>query len=263
MVAELAILQNPLWALCQAGLLVLLVFLVRYQNYSRYPHFTAYILLNLGQAIVLLLTYRSWGFLNVTSFQIAWITQGLTLIARALAIAELCRRILGGYRGVWALAWRMLAVCAAVIVSYSFLIANWRWEVAIFAADRGLELAIASLIVLLFVFMRYYGMAVAGPDRALAVGFCIYSCAIVLNNTFLMKYLFAYSTLWNLVMLFAFLVSLAIWIAALRFPVPISIRQPALMDGVLYRQLSPEINLRLRVLNEQLLSIWKPETPHS
>jgi len=261
--AQLAILQNLLWVLCQVALLVLLVFLVRHQNHSRYPHFTVYILLNLGQAVALLFTYRSKGFVTVTSFRIAWITQGLTLIARALAIAELCRRILGGYRGVWALAWRILAVCAAVIVTYSFLIANWRWEVAIFAADRGLELAIASLIVLLFVFVRYYGMAVAGPDRALAAGFCIYSCAIVLNNTLLMKYLSAYSVLWNLVMLSAFLVSLVIWIAALRLPVTIATKQLALMDGVLYRQLSPEINLRLRVLNEQLLAIWKPEAPRS
>jgi hypothetical protein len=51
--------------------------------------------------------------------------------------------------------------------------------------DRGLELAMATVIVLLFVFARYYEVGVEPAVRTMAIGFLLYSCFRVLNDTIL------------------------------------------------------------------------------
>ncbi|MBZ5703005.1 MAG: hypothetical protein LAN84_14315 [Acidobacteriia bacterium] len=255
--------QNAAWALSLLAQGTLLTLLFSNRNYRLYPYFTAYNLANLVQAACVLCSYRVWGLSAMASYQIYWSTQGLVLVAKALALSELSKKFLGYYRGIWALAWRCLAACALVILSYSFLAAKWRWQIAVLVADRGLELAIAGVVVSLFLFARYYKVRVARHDRFLAAGFCLYSCAVVLDNTIIERFLYRYSVWWNIPLLLLFCVSVLIWIRALRAPVPHTTEQPALVDAELYWQLSPQINLRLRALNEQLLSVWKPEAPRS
>jgi hypothetical protein len=259
--SQLETIQNAIWALCLIAQAALLVFLWKHRTYRQYPGFTIYVLVNVVQGILLLLTRFLWGNRGALLYQVGWATQGFVLVARTFAVAELCRRILKSYRGIWALAWRLLTVCAAVIIAYSFLVANWRWDRAVLAADRGFELAIAGVIVLLFIFARYYGVPVAGPDRLLAVGFCLYSCAVVVNNTLLEKFFYQYYAFWNITTLIVYFLSLMTWIRAMRSPVSVAEKRPAMLEGTIYQELSPEINFRLRLLNEQLLSIWKTEAP--
>src|SRR5271169_5632098 len=49
-----------------------------------------------------------FGFRTSTYFYAWWIAVAATLLTRSLAIAELCSQVLRAYRGIWALAWRML-----------------------------------------------------------------------------------------------------------------------------------------------------------
>ncbi len=252
-----------IWGLCALTQVALTVSLFRSANYQQYRYFAAYNLLNLIQSLALLFSYLTWGFAGATSNKIVWSSQSLILVARAMAVVELCRRLLGRYRGIWALGWRLLALCAGVILAYSLLVANWRWNLGIIAAERGLELAIAAAIALLFAFSRFYQVPVSRPDRLLAAGFCLYSCVIVLNDTILENFFYIYARFWNIGIVVIFLISLLIWVRALWSPVFEKTVQPALVEATLYRQLSPEINLRLRLLDEHLLSIWKVEAPNS
>jgi hypothetical protein len=255
--------QNAAWALSLLAQCTLLILLFSNRNYRLYPYFTAYNLANLVQAACVMFSYRVWGHLAMASYEIYWSTQGLVLLAKALALSELSKKFLGYYRGIWALAWRFLAACALVILTYSILVANWRWQIAVLVADRGLELAIAGVVVFLFLFSRYYKVSVSSPDRSLAAGFCLYTCTVVLSNTLIERFLHRYSAWWNIPLLLLFCVSVLIWIRALRAPVLHTTEQPALVDAALYWQLSPQINLRLRGINDQLLAIWKPEAPRS
>lgn len=257
------IIQNVLWALNLAARAILIILLFRRKNHRAYPYFTGYLLLTVAQAFLLMSVYRSWGFGAMKSFQIAWLSQGLILVARALAMAELFRRILGHYRGIWALAMRLLLLCALVIVAYSLYVSDWRWVFAILAADRGVELAVAVVIVVLLAFARYYQVPVSRTDRFLAVGFCLYSCCFVINNSIIERLLYKYYSSWNLPLQVASLVSLVIWTNGLWAPALRRTEQPELVEASMYQQLSPEVNLRLRLLNEQLLSFWKPEAHHS
>ena len=251
--------QNAAWALSLLGQCILLILLFSNRNYRLYPYFTGYNIANLVQAACLLFSYRMWGHMAMASYQIYWSTQGLVLLVKALALSELSKKFLGHYRGIWALAWRFLAAWALVILTYSFLVANWRWQIAVLIADRGLELAIAGVVVFLFLFSHYYKVSVSRPDRSLAAGFCLYSCTVVINNTLIERFLHRYSVWWNIPLLLLFCVSVLIWIRALRAPVLHPTEQPALVDPALYWQLSPQINLRLRGIDDQLLAIWKPE----
>jgi len=185
--------------------------------------------------------------------------QGAVICARALAVAEVCRHLLARYRGIWAMAWRILLACAALVLVYSIVAARHFWELALLAGDRGMELSIAAVVVGVLLFTRYYDVQVSAADRSLAVGFCLYSCFCVLNNTILEHYLSRYGPLWNLLGMLAFLASLLLWTWALRKPQTETVPEETLLSPGIYQTVAPQVNLRLRLLNDQLWKIWKPE----
>jgi hypothetical protein len=261
--AAIALFQQALWALNSAGDIVLLTLLVVRKNYRSYPAFSLYLLVDLTMGATVLFVYHLWGFDSATAYRVAWGAQGMVLFARALAVAEVCRHLLSRYRGVWALAWRILLLCVAVVLSYSILAARRDWRLALLTADRGLELSIATVIVVLLLFARYYDVKVEPAVRSLAIGFCLYSCFVVLNNTVLERWLHDYSALWNLLGMLAFLASLSVWTSALRPSRSQSQTKEILLPSGIYQAIVPEINLRLRLFNEQLSQFWKVEAGHS
>jgi hypothetical protein len=261
--AAIALFQQALWALNSAGEVVLLTLLVVRRNYRSYPAFSLYLLVDLTMGATAFFVYRLWGFDSATAYRIAWGTHGIVLFARALAVAEVCRHLLSRYRGVWALAWRILLLCAALVLCYSILAARHDWKLALLTADRGLGLSIATVIVVLLLFARYYDVKVDPVVRSLAIGFCLYSCFVVLNNTVLERWLHDYSALWNLLGMLAFLASLSIWTGALRHSQSEAQPKEILLPSGIYQAIAPEINLRLRLFNEQLTRFWKVEAGRS
>lgn len=229
------------------------------KNYRVFPAFSLYILLNLALGITAFVLYSRWGFFSPSSWPIAWGMQALVLCARSLAVTEVCRHLLSRYRGVWALAWRVLLACAALVLLYSGLAARRGWEFVLPKAERGLELAIAAVIVAAFLFVRYYGVEAKPADRSLAIGFCLYSCFGVLNNTILERFLDNYVPLWNFLGMMAYLASLLLWTWALRKPQDQAAAEETLLPPDVYEAIAPQINLRLRSLNDQLYKLWKPE----
>jgi hypothetical protein len=242
------------------GLLVLLLYR---KNHRVFPIFFVYVLSNFLQGFVLFGSYRIWGFNSPVSSGMAWGTQGFVTVMRALAVAQICHRVLAKYRGIWGLAWRMLLGTAAVVLLYSWAIARGSWQFAILNANRGMELAIASLIVIFFLFTHYYGVAVEPAVRALAIGFFLYSCFFVVNITILEGWMYDYATLWNLVGTLAFLASLLVWGWGLRERQPQTTFEPEMLREGIYRALAPEINDRLRALNEHLGHFWYVERNRS
>jgi hypothetical protein len=187
--------------------------------------------------------------------------QALVICARALAVVEICRRVLSRYQGIWALAHRVLLVCAGLVLLYSGLAARHQWKLVMPSAQRGLELSMAAVIVVLLLFARYYEVQADPRDRSLAVGLCLYSCFCVLNNTILERYLDQYVTIWNLLGMQAFLASQLLWTWALCKPQLEEVAEEELLPGGVYQSLEPQINLRLRSLNDHMYKIWRPEVP--
>lgn len=254
---EIASLERSLWGISffLNGALVFLIFHRR--NHKVYPFFTTYVLLTFVQNIVLYESYRVWGFYSQASVRVAWGSQTLVTAARALAVAEVCYRVLAGYRGVWRLALRLLVGAAALVFFYSWAVSRG-WQ-AVLNLDRALELMMASVIVLLVVFARSYEMTLESPARELGIGLFLYSSFRVLNDSMWGRWLDHYTALWGLLGTLTFLASLIVWMWALRATLQANTAQPELLSGDLYRSLSPAINTRLRSLNEQLGHFWSAD----
>src|SRR5215475_12515576 len=158
--------------LLRAFLLCLMLF---HRNIRSFPYFTFYLLANLSTALVLIPIYHVYGTNSWTAYFVAWGIQAVMLCLRALAVAELCRLLLGRYRGIWSLAWRVLVSCVVLIVAYAWIYAalspKHDLQTAVIAAGRALELAMAAVIVILFLFLRHYEVVSHASARFLALGF--------------------------------------------------------------------------------------------
>lgn len=246
-----------LWAVSVIAQILLLALVSLRGHFRRFPAFTAYLVSNLCQASFLVLVYLSVGFAWQTGGLIAWATKGLTLAAKAVAVAEVCRHVLRPYRGIWALSRWLLSGAAAAVVAYTIVTAGDNLALAVLAVDRGLELAIAVVLVSLLLLVRYYSIPVAHAEKTIAVGFCLYSCFVVLNRSILERWLTVYDRYWNGFELLIFIVALLMWGTALRHPSPTSEAKPSLLSSAIYEEFSHAIDGRLRLLNDRLAAMFK------
>jgi hypothetical protein len=70
-----------------------------------------------------------------------------------------------------------------------------------------------------------------------------------------------YEAVWQLVTMSAFTIMQVAWAVALRKPLPARQSAVKMLPPSIYEQISPEINLGLRQLNDQLGKFWKVEAP--
>jgi hypothetical protein len=248
------------------------------------PLFAAYTSVVLAGTIGILLSYNYFGFNSLTSYYVYWGSTLLNAAARSLAIAELCRYGLRAYRGIWALAWRVLTTLSVLLLARAAMDA-WGQpnKVAIYGATLDRDLAFASIIILavLLLIRKYYGLALEPLQRAIAVGICFICVVDVIGNTIVRNlytgYLFTWflegqkalwpalrpqfmrvNDLWSTVHLFSFMFSMGIWCYALRKPVPVPSENPVLLPAEVYREMSPAINVRLATFNDRMIELLKP-----
>lgn len=254
-----------LWELSIAMQVVVGVLLFLKGNFRRVPLFTAYVISNICQALVVYIAYVRFGYSSHAAALIAWWSQCVPQLLRVLAISEVLRLILKPYRGIWALGWRVLVVAFVAVFSFA-LMGSWQhlsW--AILVADRGFHLAFGVALVACVVLVHYYSIPIHPVYKVLLGGFCFYSCTVVLANT-LGGILFVrgsqnFQMIWQSLILGAFIIVVAVWTTVLGRPLPEPAEQlaPQLEAERIYRDMSPRLNERLRQLNEQLDHFWKPE----
>ena len=252
-----------LWVATAVAEILLLCLLIARKSVSSYPAFSAYIFMTLAQSALLFVAIKGWGFSSHVAWSVGWATQSLVLGARAFTVAELCKHILGRFRGVWVLARWILLTCAMLVLLYALLAAKHQWRLVLNTTELGLELAVAAVIVMLLLFARYYEVTVAPPLRWLATGLCVYSCISVMNDTLLERWLSRYVSLWNVFGMGAFLACLLLWTWAFHKALPQAAADPVLLDRSVYLKIVPEVNWRLRALNEQLIRFWDLEAPRT
>jgi hypothetical protein len=253
-----------LWA-CSALLqLIALILLFAKGSFRRLPFFTVYVALNLCQVVFLVVVYSIWGIASKTGKGLAWYSECVTLLAQAVATTEVLKVTLRSYQGIWGLVWRALAFTSSLVVLIVALATHVDWAVAKwFELNRGYHLTFAAAVIACLLLIRYYSIQVPTAYKMILGGFCLYSCTEILIHTVLqslVKKLFdAYESIWQSSTMLSFIVVLFIWVAALWKPLPIEARQAAPPSDSIYQRVSPEINERLRELNERLLRLWKLE----
>lgn len=247
-------LQTAAWALTTALELSLFVQLLRRKLGRIYPFFFAYLLSTILQSAGSAALYSHADIDQLTFWKIAWGMQGIVVTIRALTLVELNRRVLSPYIGIWALARRLLLGVAAVVIAYDLLLSKGHWQWLVMNGVRGLELAMAAVIVTMLLFSRYYRVPVSPLQRALAVGLCLYSTFYVINYSLLERVLRQYAVLWNFLGMFSFIASLLVWIGAVHRSTAVEeVKSPQTIPAELYGVVSSEVNARLILLNRQLM----------
>jgi hypothetical protein len=264
--------------------IVLCVFVFARKAQGILPLFATFAYVLLACTICLLFTSLYFGFESPPAYYGFWASLFLFVTTRSLAIAELCRYGLRNYRGIWALGWRVLTALSVFLAAHAAINA-WGQPngIAIYWASFARDFALASLIILavLFLFRNYYGLALDGPPRLIAVGIC-FTCAVdAIGNTILLNsfkgYLFPWflegqrtlwpameslvrrvDDIWSTVHLVAFMFSMGIWCYALRKPLAEPSKSAALLPAEVYRGMSPAINMRLATFNNRLAELLKP-----
>jgi hypothetical protein len=247
-----------LWCVSLLFQVTVFTYLLFSRKSRAYPGLTAYLGMNIFQSVFLYAIYIKWGFGTAPTKRPAWISQIPVLSMRAWAVADICRLLLNPYAGIWRLAWRILALLASGLVLGSILTAGRDWNAVVFNLNISLEWTTVLLIVAMFLFARYYEIEASPVLRNLALGFLLYSSFAVVNATILNHWLSRYSNAWNILGTLSFLASVCLWLSAVLKPVPV---QPkvSLLPSDLYQTLTPQLNLRLRTLNERLSRLWNPE----
>src|SRR5271156_6217562 len=97
-------LQNLAWGLTTLTEVLLLASLAYKKLLRAFPVFSLYILAAILQSATLAVVYYKAGFLSGVAFEIGWGSQGIVTLARWLAVAEIARRVLSAYGGIWRLA---------------------------------------------------------------------------------------------------------------------------------------------------------------
>ena len=248
-------------------LLCILVYTRHVQR--RLPFFTIYATTILITSFATTFVYIHYGFRTAISYEAVSITTAATLLARSFAIAELCRDTLGAYRGIWALAWRLLGLMAVGFLVHAAIDAQGQphWLVSYrLTIERDIEISSAAVIIAMLIVGSYYRLPVQSLTKWLVGGMCLYSVIQFVNTTVFRDFAVRIATmaqvnqmndLWNTVYIGASSVCIGMWCFALRKPLAEPAREPVLLPAEFYQQLSPEINLQLRSFNDRLLELLK------
>lgn len=264
-----------LWIISTAleVLLCLLIFWRRVQK--QLPFFAAYILLQFLTGLAAWVVAREFGFWSFTLFYVAWTITGTLLVAGWLVTAELCYRSLRGYRGIWALAWRLLGSLFVILLLHAAYGGvrqpNHRIGSLILALHRDLALASAAILIAMLVVARHYELEISPLERWIAVGLSAYFIAVLLSDSLLMQWYMAHRPVvsghpssvehleawWNGAQLVVFDAALVVWCFALRKALPAPKAAPDMLPAEIYGEVSPAIQYRLRALNARLTHLLK------
>jgi len=254
------ILRHVFWGLSTVLEIVLAAILIRRKLYRTHPAFLTYILIAILQSCFVATSYYYFGTRSRVSYFVGWDTQVLVICARSFAVMEIAKNVLGKYVGIWALAGRILVFLGLSVLAYSIFSSRSRWLLITLNADRAVELCIATLIVAILVFVRYYRVPMNHLERMLAIGFCLYSCFFVINDSIYESWRRPFADLWNYLDILAFTATLLLWINAARTAeAPRTSASPVALPPELYADLSRKLNSRLLVLNNRLNHFFRSE----
>jgi hypothetical protein len=247
------------WAATTAVEVLLLTLIIRRKLYRSHPLFCLYVSCTIVQSALAVRVYMQWGFLSDTAWRWIWASQGAVVLFRAIAVWETTRRLLSTYTGVWALASKLLLAVGIAICTLCIFFSHRNLYDGVMDADRGVELSISAVIVGVFLFLRYYGLAAKPPDRQLALGFCLYSSFFVINFSLFERFIQTYVNFWNFLDILTFLATLFIWTKTVRSYSIALEAPPAIAGGAMsketYQNASPVLNHKLASLNERLARI--------
>jgi hypothetical protein len=264
--SDLQLSVRCIWAASALAQFAVLSVLLLRGHARRLPFFTSYIVANLLQDGLLLYVYDHYGLRSTRAFTVGWSSEAVTLFLRLCATAEVIHLAIQAYRGIWGLAWRLLAITSLLVTIgvVAFSAGDPQWTVV--AADRGYHLVFATALLACLLMIQHYRIEVPSIFKSLLIGFCGYSCIKILINAASPSVLYHFKnfvTVWQTLTLFPFVILLLFFAWALADPLPAVRRQQANLPADVYDRLVPDLQSQLALINSKLIRFFKIEEPNS
>ncbi len=241
-----------LWALGIGIQLAVFLTMTGKKLYRDFPAIFFYLLIGLVQTLIMYAIYAVKGYGSWTAYWVGWTSQAIVVIARWVAVCELCRNALGQFQGIWALTWRVLAVLGSLALFVALALGGHDFVRLISTFDLGLELSMATVLVGFFIFAQYYRVSIQESLRSIGVAFCLYSIFRAFNDLVLQTFLRKYANTWNLVDEVTYIATLTLLGSAVYVLRSETVRKVVLLPRTAYADLAPQMNERLKALNERL-----------
>ncbi len=256
--------QDFLWVAETTLTFVLFALVFARGLHRRLPLFAAYVSLLVVETVAVHWTYRHWGYTSAAARYVYWSSLGIVLLARVLAVAELCWRSLRSSPAVWAITRRWLALLALALFVYT-AIASARNNSPVIAflltAERSLDFGIVVILFALLRLGRHYDKRFGGVERNVLFGFAVYSTFQTVNDAFMQKWMMRYFHWWVSASVVSFEAALLIWIVPLLRPLPPPASSPTLLSKEESVTLLTEVLERMRKIAEEMKRIarskWK------
>jgi len=258
--SKIAIIERALWLITIGLQVAILLVMTGKRLYRNFPAVYCYLLIGLAESPLLYFVYQTKGYESWAAYWTAWIAQGVVVLARWIAVSELCRTILGQFTGVWALTWRVLVVIGTIALAAAVIFGGHDYTRLINTFDLGLEFSIASVLVAFFAFTRFYDIGVSPALRSMGIAFCLYSCFRAFNDTVLQTFLMNYSGTWSVIDGVTYLATLTLICVAVYVYQAQQAQTVNLLPSETYAAFVPQANARLIALNERLRLILKAPT---
>src|SRR5579859_1670543 len=255
--SHIALMLRALWLITLFLQVVILLFMTGKRQYRNFPAIYLYLLIALAESPLLYLVYPFKGFDSSSAYWTAWISQGVVVLSRWIAVCGLCHIILGQFRGVWALTWRTLGLFGAGALLAAITVGGHDYTRLISTFDLGLEFSIATVLVAFFVFTRLYDIPVMPALRSIGIAFCLYSCFRAFNDTVLQTFLRNYTGTWSLIDAVTYVATLILVGGAIYVYEPRAARSVSLLPRETYGEFMPQANDRLIALNDRLGQLLK------
>jgi len=257
---NIALIERALWVVTIGLQVAILLIMTGKRLYRNFPAVYCYLLIGLAESPLLYFVYQAKGYESWAAYWTAWVSQGVVVLARWIAVCELCHTILGPFRGVWALTWRVLAVIGAIALSAAVIFGGHDYTRLISTFDLGLEFSIATVLVAFFAFTRFYDIDVSPALRSMGIAFCLYSCFRAFNDTVLQTFLRNYAGTWGVVDGVTYLATLTLICVAVYVYQAQQTQTVNLLPSGTYAAFVPQANARLIALNDRLREILKAQT---
>ncbi len=220
---NLSTFQNYLWIAETTLTFVLFALVFARGLHRRLPLFAAYVALLVVETVAVHWTYHHWGYTSSAARYVYWSSLGIVLLARMLAVAELCWRSIRSSPAVWAITRRWLALLALALLVYALVGAARNNSPAIallLTAERSLDFGIVVIVFALLRLRRRYDVWLGAVERNVLLGFAAYSAFQTVNDAFMQKWMMYYFRWWVSASVVSFEITLLIWIAPLLRPLP-------------------------------------------
>jgi hypothetical protein len=228
--------------------------------HRRLPLFGLYAALLVAEAIAVRWTYHWWGYTSQAAHYVYWSSLAVVLVARALAVAELCWRSLRNSPAVWGIVRKPLALVAIALVLYAAINAS-RGFIFLLTAQRRLDMGIVIVITILAGLGVRYKVWLGEIETKVLLGFGVYSTFQVVNNAFMQKWMMSYFHWWVSASVVSFEIAMLIWIVPLLRPLPPPAAPPTLFceeeSAAILSHMLEQLRRILEEMKRMARSKWK------